>query len=123
MRFLAILKANEKSEAGVRPTEEMLERMERFNDELVKGGAMLDVEGLQPSAQGARITFSEGEQTVTDGPFEQQAELVAGFWMIHAKSKQEAIDWFLRCPFNNGEEIEIRQVFERRTSVRLPLQT
>lgn len=122
MRFLVMLKANEESEAGARPSEEMAERMDRFNAELAKAGVTLDVESLQPSSAGARIMFSEGGQMVTDGPFES-AELVAGFWLIQTKSKQEAIDWFLRCPFNNGEEIEIRQVFERRTSVRLPLQT
>jgi hypothetical protein len=112
MRFMVIVKASAQSEAGVLPTEEQLNTMGRFNEELVNAGVMLDCDGLQASSKGARIKFDGEKRTVTDGPFAETKELVAGFWLIQAKSKEEAIEWFKRAPFDNGEELEICQVFE-----------
>jgi hypothetical protein len=110
-RFMMLVKATEESEAGVLPDEKILAEMGEYNEELVKAGVMLAGEGLQPSSKGARVTFSGGEPTVTDGPFTEAKELIAGFWLIQAKSKDEAIEWAKRVPFEEGE-IEIRQVFE-----------
>jgi len=115
MRFMVMVKATKDSEAGVMPSQELLTEMGKFNEELVKAGAMLAGEGLQPSSKGARIRFSGKTRTVIDGPFAETKELVAGFWLIQVKSKQEAIEWMKRCPnpFEGGEsELEIRQVFE-----------
>jgi len=115
MRFMMIVKATPKSEAGAMPTEKMLNSMMKYNEELTKAGVLLDLSGLQSSAKGSRVRFSGGKRTVIDGPFTEAKELVAGFWMIQAKSKQEAIEWIKRCPhpFGEGEaEIEIRQVYE-----------
>jgi hypothetical protein len=112
MRFMVMVKANKDSEAGVMPTEQMLTEMGKFNEELVKAGVMLAGEGLHPTSKGARIRFGEGKRTVIDGPFTETKELVAGFWLIQVKSKEEAIEWIKRAPFPPGEEIEIRQVFE-----------
>ena len=114
MRFMVLVKANEDSEAGVMPTEEQLAEMGRFNEEMVKAGVMLAGEGLHPTSKGARVKFSGSERTVTDGPFTETKELVAGYWLIQVKSREEAIEWIKRCP-NPGpgeSEIEIRQVFE-----------
>lgn len=111
MRFMVIVKANKDSEAGVLPTEGQLIEMGRFNDELVKAGVMLAGEGLHPSSKGARIKFSGSKKTVTDGPFAETKELVAGFWLVQMKSLAEAKEWFSRAPFRD-DEIEIRQVFE-----------
>ncbi|HUP00968.1 MAG TPA: YciI family protein [Gemmatimonadota bacterium] len=111
MRFVMLVKADKDSEAGVLPTEEMLTEMGKYNEEMVNAGVMLAGEGLQASAKGARVKFSGGKPTVTDGPFTETKELVAGFWLIQVKSKEEAIDWARRVPFVEGE-IEIRQVFE-----------
>lgn len=111
MRFMVIVKANKDSEAGVMPSEKMLTEMGKFNEELVKAGVMLAGEGLQPSSKGARVKFSGGKTTVTDGPFAETKELAAGYWMWQVKSKQEAIDWLKRAPFEDTE-VEIRQVFE-----------
>jgi hypothetical protein len=111
MRFMVIVKANKDSEAGVMPSEEMLTAMTKYNEELAKAGAMLAGEGLHPSSKGARIRFSGGKHTVIDGPFAETKELVAGFWLVQAKSMDEAIEWFKRAPFEEGE-VEIRQVFE-----------
>lgn len=111
MRFMVFVKANKDSEAGVMPTEKMLTEMGKFNEELVNAGVMLAGEGLQPSAKGARVKFSGGKTTVTDGPFAETKELVAGYWMWQVKSKEEAIDWLKRAPFEDTE-VEIRQVFE-----------
>jgi hypothetical protein len=111
MRFMVIVKANKDSEAGVMPTEKMLTEMGKFNEELVKAGVMLAGEGLQASSKGARVKFSGGKTTVTDGPFAETKELVAGYWMWQVKSKEEAIDWLKRAPFEDTE-VEIRQVFE-----------
>jgi hypothetical protein len=114
MRFMVMVKATEESEAGVMPSEELLTEMGKYNEELVKAGVMLAGEGLHPSSKGARVRFSGKERTVTDGPFAETKELVAGFWLIQAKSKEEAIEWVKRCPnpMNEDSEIEIRQVFE-----------
>jgi len=112
MRFMMIVKANKDSEAGVLPRKEMLAAMGKYNEELAKAGVMLAGEGLQASSKGARITFSGSKRTVTDGPFTETKELVAGFWLIQVKSKEEAIEWAKRVPFKEGEVLEIRQVFE-----------
>ncbi|MGB7924444.1 MAG: YciI family protein [Pyrinomonadaceae bacterium] len=111
MRFMVIVKASEESEAGVLPDEKMLTEMGKFNEELVKAGVMLAGEGLHPSSKGARVRFSGGKQTVIDGPFSETKELVAGFWLWQLKSKEEAIEWLKRSPFEETE-VEIRQVFE-----------
>ncbi|MDB5172841.1 MAG: dehydrogenase [Phycisphaerales bacterium] len=115
MRFMAIVKANKESEAGVLPDPQLLEAMGKFNEELVKAGVMLAGEGLQPSSKGARVRFSGNKRTVIDGPFSETKELVAGFWLLQVKSKEEAIEWIKRSPnpFPGADsEIEIRQVFE-----------
>ena len=112
MRFMVIVKANADSEKGVLPTEKELVEMGQFNDQLVKAGVMLAGEGLHPSSKGARIKFgAKGKEAVTDGPFAETKELVAGFWLVQMKSMAEAKEWFSRAPFKDGE-IEIRQVFE-----------
>jgi hypothetical protein len=112
MRFMVLVKANEDSEAGVLPSKELLAAMGKYNEELVRAGVMLAGEGLQPSSKGARVKFDGDKRTVTDGPFTETKELIAGFWLIQAASKEEAIEWVSRAPFDGGEEIEIRQVFE-----------
>ena len=111
MRFMVLVKADKDSEAGVLPTEQMLTEMGKYNEELVKAGVMLAGEGLQPTSKGARVRFSGGKKTVIDGPFAESKELIAGFWLWQVKSKQEAIEWLKRAPFDNTE-VEIRQVFE-----------
>ena len=113
MRFMVIVKADKNMEAGVLPDQKILAEMGKYNEELNKAGVILAGEGLQPSSKGARVKFhSGGKHTVTDGPFTEAKELVAGFWLWKVKSKQEAIDWLKRAPFGDGAEIEIRQVFE-----------
>ncbi len=114
MRFMVLVKASEESEAGVMPSEEALAAMGRYNEELVKAGVMLAGEGLQPTSKGARVKFDGKERTVTDGPFTEAKELIAGYWLIQTKSKEEAIEWVKRCPnpLEGEAEIEIRQVFE-----------
>ena len=112
MRFMVIVKANKESEAGVLPSTEILNAMGKYNEELVKAGVMLAGEGLHPSSKGARMKFSGDQRTVTDGPFAESKELIAGFWMWKVNSKEEAIEWLKRAPFGGGTEIEIRQVFE-----------
>jgi hypothetical protein len=111
MRFMLIVKANQETEAGVLPTQEEFAAMGKFNEELVKAGVMLAGEGLQASSKGARVFFSGDQRTVVDGPFAESKELVAGFWLIQVKSKDEAIEWVKRVPFRDGS-VEIRQVFE-----------
>jgi hypothetical protein len=115
MRFMVIMPANKDSEAGIMPSTEMLEAMGRYNEELVRAGVMLAGEGLHPSSKGARVTFAGDRRAVVDGPFSEAKELIAGFWLIEVKSKDEAIEWVKRCPIQPvGEDvtIEIRQVFE-----------
>ena len=115
MRVMVIIKANKDSEAGVMPSEELLTEMGNFNEELVKAGVMLAGEGLHPSSKGARVKFSGGKRIVTDGPFAETRELVAGFWLWKVKSMEEAIEWVKRCPNpmpDTEAEIEIRPIFE-----------
>jgi hypothetical protein len=114
MRFMVMVKATKDSEAGKLPSRKLLEDMGKYNEELVKAGVMLAGEGLQPSSKGARVRFSGSKRTVIDGPFTETKELIAGFWLIQAKSKEEAIEWVKRCPnpMEEDSEIEIRQVFE-----------
>jgi len=114
MRFIAMVKASEQSEAGVMPTEQELAAMSAFNEELVKAGVMLSGEGLQPSSQGARVVHTPGKTTVIDGPFTETKELIAGFWLLQAKSYEEALEWMKRAPQPTEGEfvIELRQVFE-----------
>ena len=115
MRFMILVKANKDSEAGVLPDEKLLTEMTKYNEDLVKAGVLLAGEGLQPSSKGARVRFSGNKRTVIDGPFSETKELVAGFWLIEVKSKEEAIEWVKRAPnpFPGTEsELEIRQVFE-----------
>ena len=114
MRFMVLVKATQSSEAGVLPDEKILTEMGKYNEELVQAGVLLAAEGLQPSSKGARVKFSGSNRTVIDGPFAETKELIAGFWLIQVKSKEEAIEWVKRCPnpFEGESEIEIRQVFE-----------
>jgi hypothetical protein len=108
---MILVKATKDSEAGVLPDEKLLTEMGKYNEELVKAGVMLAGEGLQPSSKGARIHYSGTKRTVIDGPFTEAKELIAGFWLIQVKSKDEALEWLKRAPFQDGE-VEIRQVFE-----------
>ena len=114
MRVMVFVKANEESEAGVMPSTELITEMGKFNEELVKAGVMLAGEGLHPSSMGARVKFSGADRTVIDGPFTETKELVAGFWLLDVKSREEAIEWVKRCPnpMDGESMIEIRQVFE-----------
>ena len=111
MRVMVIVKADKDSEAGVMPTKKMLTEMGKFNEELAKAGVMLAGEGLHPTSKGARVRFSNGKQSVIDGPFAETKELIAGFWLWQVKSLDEAIEWLKRAPFENTE-VEIRKVFE-----------
>jgi hypothetical protein len=115
MRFMVIVKATKETEAGVLPSAEMLGAMGKFNEEMAKAGVLVSADGLQPTSKGARIRFSKGDKrTVIDGPFAETKELIAGFWMIQVRSKEEAIAWMKRCPnpYLQEGEIELRQVFE-----------
>jgi hypothetical protein len=117
MRFMMIVKANKDSEAGVLPNEKLLAAMGKYNEEMMKAGVLLDLSGLHPSSKGARVKFSGKTRTVTDGPFAETTELIGGYWIIQVKSKEEAIEWARRVPFETDErggeaEIEIRQVVE-----------
>ena len=114
MRFMVIIKADKASESGQMPSERLLTEMGKYNEELVKAGVMLAGEGLHPSSKGARVRFSGSNRTVVDGPFSETKELVAGFWLIQVKSKEEAVEWVKRIPNPDGgdSEVEIRQVFE-----------
>ena len=112
MRFMVIVKASKDSEAGVMPSMELLTAMGKFNEQMVKAGVMLAGEGLHPTSKGARIKYSGKQPSVSQGPFAVTNDLVAGFWLIQAKSQDEAIEWMKRAPFDGGAEIEIRQVFD-----------
>ena len=112
MRFMVIVKASKDSEAGVMPSTELLTAMGKFNEAMAKAGVMLAGEGLHPSSTGTRIKYSGRDRTVTQGPFGATSELVAGFWLIQARSRDEAVEWMKRAPFDGGAEIEIRQVFD-----------
>ena len=112
MRFMMLVKASKESEAGMLPSKELIAAMGQFNEEMVKAGVLIAGEGLQASSKGARITYSGSKRSVTDGPFAETKELLAGFWMIDVKSKADAIVWASRVPFTDGEVVEVRQVFE-----------
>jgi len=114
MRVMVLVKANKNTEAGVLPDEKLLTEMGKYNEELVKAGLVLAMEGLHPSSKGVRVRFTGAKRTVTDGPFTEAKELIAGFWLWQVKSMAEAIEWVKRCPNPTGveSEIEIRQVFE-----------
>jgi len=112
MRFMIMVPADKESEAGVLPDQKILAEMGKFNEEMVKAGVMLAAEGLHATSKGARLKFSRGKTTVIDGPFTESKELIAGFWLIQVKSKEEAIAWMKRAPFGDDVVLEIRQVFE-----------
>ena len=114
MQFMVILKATKDSEAGVPPTADQIAGMVKFNEEMVKAGVLLDAGGLYPSSTGARVRFSRNKATVIDGPFTETKELIAGYWLIQAKSKEEAIEWVKRLPgvWPEGTELEIRRAVE-----------
>src|SRR3954469_24755091 len=113
MRFMVIVKANKQSESGAIPDQKILAAMGKYNEELVKAGIMLAGEGLYPSSKGARVSFGEGsKRTVVDGPFAETKELVAGYWLLQNKTREECIEWIKRAPFGAGETVEIRQVYE-----------
>ncbi len=112
MRVMVIVKANEDTEAGVMPSEQLLAEMGKYNEELVKAGVMLDGEGIHPSSKGKRVRFGSGERAVIDGPFSEAKELIAGFWLWQVKNMEEAVEWLKRAPFDGGTEVELRPVFE-----------
>jgi hypothetical protein len=112
MRFMVIVRANKDSEAGVMPSTELLTAMGKFNEEMVKAGVMVAGEGLHPTSKGARIKYNGNAPSVSNGPFAVTPDLIAGFWLIQVKSRDEAIKWMKRAPFSGGDEIEIRQVFD-----------
>jgi hypothetical protein len=112
MRVMVFVKASKESEAGVLPSRELLTAMGKFNEELVKAGVMLDGNGLHASSKGKRVKFSGQQRTVTDGPFAETKELIAGYWLWQVKSIEEAVEWLKRAPFDGGTEVEIRPVFE-----------
>jgi hypothetical protein len=113
---MMIVKGNKDTEAGIMPSDELISAMGKYNEELMKAGVLLDLSGLQPTSKGARVKFSGGKRTVIDGPFTESKEVIAGYWIIQVKSKEEAIEWARRAPACHGEgqdaEIEIRQFFE-----------
>jgi hypothetical protein len=112
MRVMVIVKANKDSEAGKLPPPELLAKMGKFNEELHKAGLLLAGEGLRPSSKGKRVKFGDGKRVVTDGPFAETKELIAGFWLWKVKDMEEAVEWLKRAPFDRGEEVEIRQLHE-----------
>ena len=112
MRFMVLVPGNAESEAGEMPSTEMLETMTKYNEELVKAGVMLAGDGLQPTSKGAKVRFNGRERTVIDGPFTEAKELVAGYWIWECASREEAIEWLKRAPFDGGVEIELRPIFE-----------
>ncbi|HTM19773.1 MAG TPA: YciI family protein [Kofleriaceae bacterium] len=109
---MVLVKASPESEAGIMPSEEILAKMGKYNEELLKAGVMLAGDGLQPSSKGARVRFDGGKRTVTDGPFAETKELLAGYWIWQVRSREEAIEWLKRAPFDGGTEVELRQIFE-----------
>ena len=112
MRVMVIVKADQNSEAGILPDKQLFENMGKYNEELVKAGVMLAAEGLQASSNGKRVKFSGEKRTITDGPFSETKELIAGFWLWQVRSMDEAVEWLKRAPFGGGTEVEIRRVFE-----------
>ncbi len=111
MRFMMIVKGDDRTEDGVMPTEKELADMAQYNEQLIKAGVMLAGEGLHPSSKGAKVRFDGSKRSVVDGPFTEAKELIAGFWLLQVKSKEEAVEWAKRVPFTEGE-VELRQVFE-----------
>ncbi len=112
MRFVVMVRANKQTESGVLPSREEFAEMGKFNEGLAKDGVLLALDGLQPSSKGARLRFDAGRTTVTDGPFAETKELIAGFWIVQGKSKAEVVERFTHAPFDGGMEIEIRQIYE-----------
>jgi hypothetical protein len=112
MRCMVIVKANKESEAGVMPSTEILSKMMKFNEELVKAGVMLAGDGLHPSSKGKRVKFPGGKASITDGPFAETKELIAGYWIWQVRSIDEAVEWIKKSPFGDGAEIEIRPIFD-----------
>lgn len=112
MKFMVIVKADADTEAGVMPDEQAFSTMARYNEELVQAGVMLAADGLHPSSKGLRMRFAGKTRTITDGPFTQTRELIAGYWIWQVRSKEEAVEWLKRAPFDGGTEIELRQIFE-----------
>jgi hypothetical protein len=112
MRVMVIVKASKESEAGILPDQEILTKMGKYNEELVKAGVMLAGDGLKASSKGKRVKFSGEKRTVIDGPFTETKELIAGYWIWQVRSIDEAVEWLKRAPFDRGEEVEIRPVFE-----------
>jgi len=115
MRFIMIVKANTDSEAGQMPSDEMIATMGKYNEELMKAGVLVDLSGLKPTSQGFRVKFSGGKRTIVDGPFTETKELIAGYWIINVKSREEAVEWAKKvpAPHQNGEgEVEVRPFFE-----------
>lgn len=112
MRFMVLVPGSPESEAGEMPSTELLEEMTKYNEELVKAGVMLAGEGLHPTSKGARVTFNGKDRTVVDGPFTEATEIVSGFWIWECASREEAIEWLKRAPFDGGTRIELRQIFE-----------
>lgn len=112
MRVMVMVKASKESEAGVLPSTELLTKMGKFNEQLVKAGVMLAGDGLKPTSKGRRVRFSGAKPTVIDGPFAETKELIAGYWLWQVRSIEEAVEWLKRAPFENGEEVEIRPIYE-----------
>jgi hypothetical protein len=112
MRVIVFVKANKDSEAGIMPSQKLLAEMGKFNQELIQAGVMLAADGLHPSSKGKRVKFAEQQRTVTDGPFTETKELVAGYWIWQVRSMEEAVEWLKRAPFDRETELEIRPVFE-----------
>jgi hypothetical protein len=112
MRFMVLVPGSPETEAGVMPSTEELQEMTKYNEELVKAGVMLAGDGLHPTAKGAKVRFEGGKRTVIDGPFTEAKELIAGYWVWECASRDEAIEWLKRAPFDGGTEVELRQVFE-----------
>lgn len=112
MRVMVMVKASKESEAGVLPSTELLTKMGKFNEQLVKAGVMLAGDGLKPTSRGKRVRFSGAKPTVIDGPFAETKELIAGYWLWQVRSIEEAVEWLKRAPFENGEEVEIRPIYE-----------
>ena len=112
MRFMVLVKENEQSEGGELPDTTIVDEMGKYNEQLSKAGVLLALDGLYPSSKGARVRFDGAKRTVIDGPFAETKELIAGFWLLQCKSREEAIEWVKRAPFGGGVELEVRQVFE-----------
>jgi hypothetical protein len=113
MRFMMIMIPKPMDEADWKPSLEAMSEMGRYNDELAKAGVLLTLDGLQPASKGARVSFAGGRHTITDGPFSEAKELIGGYWLIQAKTKEEAVEWASRCPANDGDVIEVRQIWDR----------